>query len=66
MLFNGPYVHQSVAHREARPGAKRVGVAHTSYRPIPVMWFISTLVVLRIYLLSLVMVGYVFEALQHI
>jgi hypothetical protein len=35
VFFNGPYVHQSVAHREAMPGAKTVGVAHSSYRPIP-------------------------------
>jgi hypothetical protein len=43
-LFNGPYVHQSLAQREARPGAKTVGIAHSNCRPIPGMWFSSTLV----------------------
>jgi hypothetical protein len=48
---------QSVAHREAKPGAKTVGVARSSCRPIPVLWFSCTLVVLWILLLSLVTVG---------
>jgi hypothetical protein len=61
MLFNGPYVHQSFAHREAGPGAKTVGVAHSSYRPIPILRLISTLVVLWNLLLSLVTVGYDYE-----
>jgi hypothetical protein len=42
------------------PGAKTVGVAHSSYRPIPVLRYNSTLVVLCIFLLSLVTVGYFF------
>jgi hypothetical protein len=57
MLLYEPYVHQSVAHWEAKPRAKTVGVAHSSYRPILVLWFSSTLVVLWILLLSLVTVG---------
>ena len=37
LLFNGPYAHKYVAHREAMPLAKTVGVAHSSYRPIPIL-----------------------------
>jgi hypothetical protein len=61
--FDGPCDHQSLAHREAKPGAKTVGVARSSYRPIPVLRFGSTLVVLWILLMSLVTIGYVFESL---
>jgi hypothetical protein len=57
MLFNGPYVHRSCTHGEAKPSAKTVGVAHSSYRPIPVLRFISTLIILWILLLSLETVG---------
>jgi hypothetical protein len=32
---DGHFGHQSIAHREAKPGAKTVGVARPSYRPIP-------------------------------
>jgi hypothetical protein len=59
MLFNGPYVHQTIAHRETRHRANTVGVAHSSYRPIPVWRFSSTLAVLWNLFLSLVTVGYV-------
>jgi hypothetical protein len=60
MSSNGPCDHQSIAHREAKPGAKAVGVAHPSYRPIPVLRFSCTLVILWILLLSLVTVGCAF------
>jgi hypothetical protein len=65
LLLNEPYVHQSVAHREAMPRAKTVGVAHSSYGPIHVLRFSSTLVVFWNLLLSLVTVGYVFYSLAH-
>jgi hypothetical protein len=43
LLFNGPCDHQHVAHGESKPGAKTVGVAHSSYGPILMLWFGSTL-----------------------
>jgi hypothetical protein len=43
MLFNGPCVHQFVAHREVMPCAKTVGVAHSSCQPTHVSRFIITL-----------------------
>jgi hypothetical protein len=60
MLIIESYVHQHVAHLEAKPRAKTVGVAHSSYRPIHVLRFNSTLVAMWNLLLSLVTVGYVF------
>jgi hypothetical protein len=38
----------SIAHGEAKPGAKTIGVAHSSYRPISMVCFGSTLVILWI------------------